>query len=146
MNSSRKPELEDFDLVQAGSLGMSFAEVVQRYGTAGPGEVLTLARTELGQSLEAVADGTRIPVMALAAIEANRKRPTPQQVVALAKHLNANLRLLMEAFELVKSDAPVEAESMGIAAKFDGDLDQDEKEELRALFASVKAKTTTRRR
>lgn len=129
-NLRREDELED---VQAGSRGLGVAEAARRYTK--PGQVLVAIRTIKGQDLTATARGAGIQPDKLRQYESGESAPTLPELVALAKFLGADLRRVLEAFGHVKEDAA--EESMGIAAKFDGQLDANEKSDLREIVRAA---------
>jgi transcriptional regulator with XRE-family HTH domain len=67
--------------------------------------------------------------------ESGKAAPTLPEVVELSKALGADLRRLLEATGHVKDGA--QEESMGIAAKFDGQLDASEKSHLRDIIRTA---------
>jgi hypothetical protein len=134
MNSKRVPmplgSKEDFDL-QAGSRGLSVQDVVGRYMKT-PGHVLALLRFSTGEEISVVATATHIPDKTLTAYEKGTAAPSLHHLTLLAAHYKANLRFLLEAFGHVNQDAA--PESLGMAAKFGGELTEHEKLDLKSLM------------
>jgi transcriptional regulator with XRE-family HTH domain len=120
----------DFD-IQAGSRrGLSTADKVSTYLRT-PGHLLSIIRFFSKESLESVATATEIPVATLQAYEKGQKPPPLHHLVALSKHYKAELRVLLTAFGHVEKSAS--KTSMGLAAKFDGELTPEEKLDLKNL-------------
>jgi transcriptional regulator with XRE-family HTH domain len=129
-------ETEDVE-VQAGGLGMSLPEMVQRYLKT-PGHLLAVVRFFAEKNEEDVAKAAGISIDTLRAYEHGQRKPTMKDLPQLAKALGADLRSLLEAFGYAE---PAKGEvSMGLAAQFDGEVSEQEKADLKALVSAFAKK------
>lgn len=119
----------DFDL-QAGARGLSLAQAAARY-LKFPGHFLAILRLFREETLEEVAKGAGIPAADLASYEKGTRIPPLKDLVALAKHHGAHLRVFLEIFGHVEEGAS--DNSMGIAAQFGAELSDTDKLNLREL-------------
>lgn len=120
---------QDFDL-QAGAPGMTPSQAATRY-LKSPGHFLALLRFFRRKDAATVAKATGITVDRIKSYEKGEQTPSLKDLSAIATYYGANLRVILEVFGHVSEGAA--SSSMGIAAKFSGQLSDDEKVSLKEL-------------
>jgi transcriptional regulator with XRE-family HTH domain len=120
--------------IQAGFGGLSIRATVEHY-FRNSGQVLYLLRVTSDLSLESVAQKVGISADKLINYEQGVEEPSARDLTRLANALGANLRPLLDAFGISLQSAS--EPSYGIAAQFGGELSEEEKVDLKKLFASI---------
>lgn len=121
---------------QAGSRGLSVEATVERY-LVQPGQVLSISRFFGRRSIEDVAKRSgEFDAAGLRKLEQGAMTPNHRQLVDLARCYEVELRVLLEAYGHVASDAS--EGSLGLAAQSNDTLTPDEKLDLERLVTAFR--------
>ena len=133
---------QDFDL-QAGSPALPTSQAAARY-LKSPGHFLALLRFYRQEEVNTVANATQLTPEKLTSYEKGYQTPSLKDLSEIAKYYGASLRSLLEIFGHVSEDAA--SASMGIAANFAGQLNDDEKVSLQQLVQHYTGKVKPKRK
>ena len=123
--------------IQAGSKGLTTEEIVERY-LKHPGHVLALLRFFAKETTAHVAATTHVPEDILTQYEKGQRPPSLQHLMSLSNHYQADKGLMLSIFGHTKAGAA--AETLGIAAQFQGSLSADEKLDLKRVIEAFAKK------